>query len=112
MKDNTILTRGHIICYAVDRAFMCRDVDLKEAAETDFPCGSIVMVDEDGAVALFDSEVTGAEPLLLVEPLKAGQSVMTVAYKGVYVNDYYIEDKEGLKALVAASGGDIRLASI
>lgn len=111
MKDQTILTRGHIISYAVDRAFMCRDVDLKEAAGQDFPCGSIVMVSEAGAVALFDKNA-GAEPLLLVEPLEAGQKVMTVAYKGVYVNDHYIEDKEGLKALVAASGGDIRLACI
>lgn len=110
MKDNTILTRGHIITYAVDRAFSCRDVDIKEA-EQEFPCGSIVMVDKAGAVALFDKSA-GLEPLLLVEPLKVGQSVMTVAYKGVYVNDHYITDKEGLKALVKASGGDIRLASI
>lgn len=112
MQDNTILTRGHIIAYAVDRAFMCRDVDLSAAAETDFPCGSIVMVDENGAVALFDSEVPGVKPLLLVEPLKAGQKVMTVAHKGVYVNDYYITDRVGLEALIEAAGGDIRLATI
>ncbi|EEX1539831.1 hypothetical protein PS806_004771 [Escherichia coli] len=110
MKDMTIRTRGHIISYAVDEQFAIRDVEVKGKVKAEIPAGAVVVVTEAGEVETFVKAThTDKTPLLVVEHAEVGDAFIVVAHKGCYINPAYV-DKDGLEAVIAASGGDLRVA--
>ncbi|EEY2953764.1 hypothetical protein ACQUO7_005043 [Escherichia coli] len=110
MKDMSIRTRGDIISYAVDELFSVRDVPAK--VTTDIAAGTVVVITDEsqGTVAVYNkSSHSDKTPLLVVERAEKGDVFITVANRGCYINPAYVE-KESLDAVIAASGGALRIA--
>lgn len=108
VNDQTIITRGHIVAYAVDGFFSVLDLDI-EALETDLEAGSVILV-EEGAVSLYDPDdaVEGDKPLILADRAEAGDKMITVLHAGAYVNPAYCG--EGFEDAIEASEGRLRVA--
>ena len=108
VNDQTIITRGHIVAYAVDGFFSVLDLDV-EALETDLEAGSVILV-EEGAVSLYDPDqaAEGDKPLILADRAEAGDKMITVLHAGAYVNPAYCG--EGFEDAIEASEGRLRVA--
>lgn len=109
VNDQTIITRGHIVAYAVDGFFSVKDLDVEPLA-ADLEAGSVILV-EEGAVSVFDPEAQaeGDKPLILADRAEQGDKKITVLHAGAYVNPEYLG--EGYEAAIAASEGLLRVAA-
>lgn len=108
VKDQTIVTRGMLVSYAVDGYFSVLDLDV-EALATDLEAGSVILVKE-GVVSLYDPDaaVTGDKPLILADRAEAGDLKITVLHAGAYVNPAYCG--KGFEDAIEASEGRLRVA--
>ena len=108
VNDQTIVTRGHIVAYAVDGYFSVLDLDV-EALTTDLEAGSVILV-EEGAVSLYDPDAAaeGDKPLILADRAEAGDLKITVLHAGAYVNPAYCG--KGFEDAIEASEGRLRVA--
>lgn len=108
VNDQTIITRGHVVTYAVDGYFSVLDLDV-EALTADLEAGSVLLVKE-GVVSVFDpSDVAeGDKPLILADRAEAGDLKITVLHAGAYVNPAYCG--EGFEKAIEASEGRLRVA--
>lgn len=108
VNDQTIITRGHIVAYAVDGYFSVLDLDV-EALNADLEAGSVILV-KAGAVSLYNpaAAVEGDKPLILADRAEAGDLKITVLHTGAYVNPAYCG--EGFEDAIKASEGRLRVA--
>lgn len=108
VNDQTIITRGHLVAYAVDGYFSVLDLDVK-ALTADLEAGSVLLVKE-GVVSVYNPEspVEGDKPLILADRAEAGDKMITVLHAGAYVNPAYCG--EGFEKAIEASEGRLRVA--
>ena len=108
VKDQTIVTRGMVVTYAVDGFFSVLDLDVKALA-TDLEAGSVILVKEC-AVSVYDPKSTeeGDKPLILADRAEAGDKMITVLHAGAYVNPAYCG--KGFEKAIEASEGRLRVA--
>ena len=108
VNDQTIVTRGHVVAYAVDGYFSVLDFDV-EALAADIAAGSVILVKE-GAVSVFNPEATteGDKPLILADRAEKGDLKITVLHAGAYVNPAYCG--KGFEKAIEASEGRLRVA--
>lgn len=107
VNDQTIITRGHVVAYAVDGFFSVLDLDV-EALTTDLEAGSVILVKE-GVVSLYDPDAAeGDKPLILADRAEKGDLKITVLHAGAYVNPAYCG--EGFEDAIEASEGRLRVA--
>ena len=107
VNDQTIVTRGMLVSYAVDGYFSVLDLDVKALA-ADLPAGSVICVD-DGAVSVYDPDsATELVPMILADRAEAGDKMITVLHAGAYVNPAHCG--EGFEDAIAASEGRLRVA--
>lgn len=107
VNDQTIITRGHVVAYAVDGYFSVLDLDV-EALTADLEAGSVILVKE-GVVSLYDPDgAEGDKPLILADRAEAGDLKITVLHAGAYVNPAYCG--KGFEDAIEASEGRLRVA--
>lgn len=108
VNDQTIITRGHVVAYAVDGFFSVLDLDVK-ALTTDLEAGSVILV-KKGVVSLYDPDAAAEDdkPLILADRAEAGDLKITVLHAGAYVNPAYCG--EGFEDAIEASEGRLRVA--
>lgn len=108
VNDQTIITRGHVVAYAVDGYFSVLDLDV-EALTADIEAGSVILVKE-GAVSIFNPSAVaeGDKPLILADRAEKGDLKITVLHAGAYVNPAYCG--EGFEKAIEASEGRLRVA--